>query len=179
MLTIAAKAARYFTVAVYALVCLWFVFGIGSVSAAGGFLVAVPVLLVAFGKVARWNNIVAAAYYDCRISESRNSALTRAITAVIAAAIDGAIAYLFYYLSTRVGDASPWWYVWLFLMADTLFVAWSNVFCAVFALDAAGGQEDAEALTLRLSKREGRVLRPSLCVPSVPFGTSFGCLCST
>lgn len=45
MLTIAAKAARYFTVAVYALVCLWFVFGIGSVSAAGGFLVAVPVLL--------------------------------------------------------------------------------------------------------------------------------------
>lgn len=110
-------------------------------SAAGGFLVAVPVLLVAFGKVARWNNIVAAAYYDCRISESRNSALTRAITAVIAAAIGGAIAYLFYYLSTRVGDASPWWYVWRFLMADTLFVAWSNVFCAVFALDAAEGKK--------------------------------------
>ena len=142
MLTIAAKVARYFTVAAYMLVCMWVVFGIGSVSAAGGFLVAVPVLLVAFGKVARWNNIVAAAYYDCRISESRNSALTRAITAVIAAAIDGAIAYLlFYYLSTRVGDASPWWYVWRFLMADTLFVAWSNVFCAVFALDAAGGKK--------------------------------------
>lgn len=142
MLTIAAKVARYFTVAAYMLVCMWVVFGIGSVSAAGGFLVAVPVLLVAFGKVARWNNIVAAAYYDCRISESRNSAMTRAITAVIAAAIGGAIAYLlFYYLSTRVGDASPWWYVWRFLMADTLFVAWSNVFCAVFALDAAGGKK--------------------------------------
>jgi hypothetical protein len=97
---------------------------------------------MAFGKVARWNNIVAAAYYDCRISESRNSALMRAVTAVIAAAIGGAIAYLlFYYLSTRVGDASPWWYVWRFLMADTLFVAWSNVFCAVFALDAAGGKK--------------------------------------
>ena len=140
MLTVAAKITRYFTVAAYMLVCMWVVFGIGQMSSSGGFLVAVPVLLVAFGKVARWNNIVAAAYYDCRISESRNSALTRAITAVIAAAIGG-IAYLFYYLSTRVGDASPWWYVWRFLMADTLFVAWSNVFCAVFALDAAGGKK--------------------------------------
>lgn len=140
MLTIAAKAARYFTVAVYALVCLWFVFGIGSVSAAGGFLVAVPVLLMAFGKVARWNNIVAAAEYDCRISESRDSVVTRVVTTVIAAAISAAVAYFFYYLSGLAGEGSAWWYVARYLMAGSVFAAWSNVFCGLFALDSAEGK---------------------------------------
>lgn len=141
MVTVAAKVARYFTVAAYMLVCMWAVFGVGQMSSVGGFFVAVAALLAVFGVFARWSNIVAAAYYDCRISESRNSALARAITAVIAAAIGGAIAYLFYYLSTRVGDASPWWYVTRYLMAGSVFTAWSNVFCAVFALDAAGGKK--------------------------------------
>lgn len=48
MLTVAAKVARYFTVAVYMLVCMWAVFGVGQTSSAGGFFVAVVALLAVF-----------------------------------------------------------------------------------------------------------------------------------
>ena len=40
MITVAAKIARYFTVAAYMLVCMWVVFGVGQMSSAGGFFVA-------------------------------------------------------------------------------------------------------------------------------------------
>ena len=141
MVTVAAKVARYFTVAAYMLVCMWVVFGVGQMSSVGGFFVAVAALLAVFGVFARWSNIVAAAEYDCRISESRDSLLTRVATTVIAAAIGGAIAYGFYCLSEWVGEGSPWWYVARYLMAGSMFSAWSNVFCGVFALDAAGGKK--------------------------------------
>lgn len=141
MLTIAAKIARYFTVAAYMLVCMWVVFGIGQMSSAGGFFVAVAALLAVFGVFARWSNIVAAAEYDCRISELRDSPVTRVVTMVIAAVIGAAIAYGFYYLSEWAGEGSAWWYVARYLMAGSVFTAWSNVFCAVFALDAAGGKK--------------------------------------
>lgn len=140
MLTVAAKVARYFTVAVYMLVCMWAVFGVGQTSSAGGFFVAVVALLAVFGVFARWSDIVAAAEYDCRISESRDSLVTRVVTAVIAAAIGAAVAYFFYYLSWWVGEGSPWWYVARYLMAGSAFAAWSNVFCGLFALDSAEGK---------------------------------------
>ena len=140
MLTVAAKVARYFTVAAYMLVCMWVVFGVGQMSSAGGFFVAVVALLAVFGVFARWSNIVAAAEYDCRIGESRDSLVTRVVTTVIAAAIGAAIAYVFYYLSEWVGEGSPWWYVARYMMAGAVFSAWSNVFCGAFALDSAGGK---------------------------------------
>lgn len=140
MLTIAAKIARYFTVAAYMLVCMWAVFGVGQMSSAGGFFVAVAALLAVFGVFARWSNIVAAAEYDCRISESRDSVVTRVVATVIAAAIGAAVAYFFYYLSEWVGEGSAWWYVARYLMAGSVFAAWSNVFCGLFALDGAEGK---------------------------------------
>ena len=141
MLTIAAKISRYFTVAAYMLVCMWMVFGIGQMSSAVGFFVAVAALLAVFGVFARWSNIVAAAEYDCRISELRDSLVMRVVTTVIAAAIGAAIAYGFYYLSEWVGEGSPWWYVTRYLMAGSVFTAWSNAFCGIFALDSAGGKK--------------------------------------
>lgn len=140
MLTVAAKVARYFTVAAYMLVCMWAVFGVGQTSSAGGFFVAVVALLAVFGVFARWSDIVAAAEYDCRISESRDSLVTRVATTVIAAAIGAAVAYFFYYLSWWVGEGSAWWYVARYLMAGSSFAAWSNVFCGLFALDSAEGK---------------------------------------
>lgn len=140
MLTIAAKIARYFTVAAYMLVCMWVVFGVGQTSSAGGFFVAVVALLAVFGVFARWCDIVAAAEYDCRISESRDSLVMRVVTTVIAAVIGGAFAYGFYYLSGWVGEGSAWWYVARYLMAGSVFAAWSNVFCGIFALDGAEGK---------------------------------------
>lgn len=141
MLTIAAKIARYLTVAAYMLVCMWMVFGVGQTSSAGGFFVAVVALLAVFGVFARWSNIVAAAEYDCRISELRDSLVTRAVTTVIAAAIGSVVAYGFYYLSEWVGEGSPWWYVTRCLMAGSVFTAWSNAFCGVFALDSDEGKK--------------------------------------
>lgn len=140
MLTVAAKIARYFTVAAYMLVCMWAVFGVGQTSSAGSFFVAVAALLAVFGVFARWSNIVAAAEYDCRISESRDSVVTRVVTTVIAAAISAAVAYFFYYLSGLAGEGSAWWYVARYLMAGSVFAAWSNVFCGLFALDSAEGK---------------------------------------
>lgn len=140
MLTVAAKVARYFTVAAYMLVCMWVVFGVGQMSSAGGFFVAVAALLAVFGVFARWSNIVAAAEYDCRVSELRDSPVTRVVTTVIAAVIGAAIAYGFYYLSEWVGEGSPWWYVTRYLMAGSVFTAWSNAFCGIFALDSAEGK---------------------------------------
>lgn len=140
MLAVTAKVARFFTVAAYMLVCMWVVFGVGSVSAVGGFFVAVAALLAVFGVFARWSNIVAAAYYDCRISETRDSLVVRVVSTVIAAVIGAAVAYGFYYLSEWVGEGSPWWYVARYLMAGSVFTAWSNAFCVIFALDSAGGK---------------------------------------
>ena len=138
MLTVAAKVARYFTVAAYMLVCMWAVFGVGQTSSAGGFFVAVVALLAVFGVFARWSDIVAAAEYDCRISESRDSLVMRVVTAVIAAVIGAAVAYFFYYLSGLAGEG--WLYVARYLMAGSAFAAWSNVFCGLFALDSAEGK---------------------------------------
>ena len=59
MVTVAAKVARYFTVAAYMLVCMWAVSGVGQMSSVGGFFVAVAALLAVFGVFARWSNIVA------------------------------------------------------------------------------------------------------------------------
>lgn len=146
MLTVVAKVARYFTVAAYMLVCMWVVFGIGQMSSAGGFFVAVAALLAVFGVFARWSNIVAAAEYDCRISELRDSTVTRVVTTVIAAVIDAAIAYGFYYLSEWVGDASPWWYVARFFMVNTLFSLWMTVFACVCDIDASEGKRMRKAL---------------------------------
>lgn len=140
MLTVAAKVARYFTVAAYMLVCMWAVFGVGQASSAGGFFVAVVALLAVFGVFARWSDIVAAAEYGCRISESRDSVVTRVVTTVIAAVIGAAVAYFFYYLSGLAGEGSAWWYVARYLMAGSVFAAWSNVFCGLFALDSAEGK---------------------------------------
>lgn len=141
MLTVAAKVARYFTVATYMLVCMWAVFGVGQTSSAGGFFVAVVALLAVFGVFARWSDIVAAAEYDCRISESRDSLVARVVTTVMLAAVGAAIAYGFYYLSEWVGEGSPWWYVARYMMAGSVFSAWSNVFCGVFAMDSAEGKK--------------------------------------
>ena len=146
MLTVVAKVARYFTVAAYMLVCMWVVFGIGQMSSAGGFFVAVAALLAVFGVFARWSNIVAAAEYDCSISELRDSPVTRVVTTVIAAVIDAAIAYGFYYLSEWVGDASPWWYVARFLMVNTLFSLWMTVFACMCDIDTSEGKKMRKAL---------------------------------
>lgn len=146
MLTVAAKVARYFTVAAYMLVCMWVVFGVGQMSSAGGFFVAVAALLAVFGVFARWSNIVAAAEYDCRISESRDSLVARVVTTVMLAAVGAAIAYGFYYLSAWVGEGSPWWYVARYMMAGSVFSAWSNVFCGLFALDSAEGKRMRRSL---------------------------------
>lgn len=141
MVTVAAKIARYFTVAAYILVCMWAVFGVGQMSSVGGFFVAVAALLAVFGVFARWSNIVAAAEFGCRISESRDSLVARVVSTVIAAVIGAAIAYCFYCLSEWVGEGSPWWYVARYVMAHAVFSAWSNVFCGIFALDTAGGKK--------------------------------------
>lgn len=140
MVTVAAKVARYFTVAAYMLVCMWAVSGVGQMSSVGGFFVAVAALLAVFGVFARWSNIVAAAECGCRISESRDSLVARVVSTVIAAVIGAAIAYGFYCLSEWVGEGSPWWYVARYVMAHAVFSAWSNAFCGIFALDSAGGK---------------------------------------
>lgn len=46
MIAVAAKVARYFTVAVYGLMCFWFVFGVGQMSAAGGFFAAIVAVVM-------------------------------------------------------------------------------------------------------------------------------------
>ena len=67
--------------------------------------------------------------------------MARVVSTVIAAVIGAAIAYGFYCLSEWVGEGSPWWYVARYVMAHAVFSAWSNAFCGVFALDAAGGKK--------------------------------------
>ena len=146
MLTVVAQVARYFTVAAYMLVCMWVVFGIGQMSSAGGFFVAVAAILAVFGVFERWSNIVAAAEYDCRIGELRDSPVTRVVTTVIEAVIGAAIAYCFYYLSEWVGEGSPWWYVARFFMVNTLFSLWMTVFACVCNIDASEGKRMRKAL---------------------------------
>ena len=64
MIAVAAKVARYFTVAAYGLACFWFVFGTAQVSAAGGFFAAVVAVVMLLRVMGRWNNLVAAAEYE-------------------------------------------------------------------------------------------------------------------
>lgn len=61
MIAVAAKVARYFTVAVYGLMCFWFVFGVGQMSAAGGFFAAIVAVVMLLRVMDSWNNVVAAA----------------------------------------------------------------------------------------------------------------------
>lgn len=65
MVAAIAKVARYFTMAVYGLMCFWFVFGVGQVSAAGGFFAAVVAVVMLLRVMDGWNNVVAAAEYGC------------------------------------------------------------------------------------------------------------------
>lgn len=116
MVAAIAKIARYFTMAAYGLMCFWFVFGVGQVSAAGGFFAAVVAVVMLLRVMDGWNNVVTAAEYEYIIGAGR----VRVLAIVMGVLVEGAIAYGFYYLSQWVGDASPWWYVAGFFMVNTL-----------------------------------------------------------
>lgn len=102
MVAAIAKIARYFTMAAYGLMCFWFVFGVGQVSAAGGFFAAVVAVVMLLRVMDGWNNVVAAAEYEYIIG----GGLARVLAIVVGVLVEGAIAYGFYYLSQWVGDAS-------------------------------------------------------------------------
>lgn len=142
MIAVAAKVARYFTVAVYGLMCFRFVFGVSQVSAAGGFFAAIVAVVMLLRVMDGWNNVVAAAEYEYIIGSGR--ALVLAI--VVGALVEGAIAYGFYYVSQWVGDASPWWYVARFFMVNTLFSLWMIVFACVCDVDTSEGKKMRKAL---------------------------------
>ena len=142
MIAVTTKVARYFTVAVYALACFWFVFGVGQVSAAGGFFAAVVAVVMLLCAMDAWNNVVAAAEYEYSIGSGR----ARVLAIVVGALVEGAIAYGFYYLSQWVGDASPWWYVARFCIANTLFSLWMIVFACMCDIDASEGKKMRKAL---------------------------------
>ena len=142
MIAVAAKVARYFTVAVYGLMCFWFVFGVGQMSAAGGFFAAIVAVVMLLRVMDSWNNVVAAAEYEYIIGSGR----ARVLAIVVGALVEGAIAYGFYYLSQWVGDASPWWYVARFLMVNTLFSLWMIVFACVCDVDTSEGKRVRKAL---------------------------------
>lgn len=142
MIAVAAKVARYFTVAVYGLMCFWFVFGVGQMSAAGGFFAAIVAVAMLLRVMDSWNNVVAAAEYEYIIGSGR----ARVLAIVVGALVEGAIAYGFYYLSQWVGDASPWWYVARFFMVNTLFSLWMIVFACVFDVDPSEGKRVRKAL---------------------------------
>lgn len=142
MLTVAAKVARYFTIAAYMLVCMWVVFGVGQMSAAGGFFAAIVAVVMLLRVMDSWNNVVAAAEYEYIIGSGR----ARVLAIVVGALVEGAIAYGFYYLSQWVGDASPWWYVTRFFMVNTLFSLWMIVFSCVCDVDTSEGKRMRKAL---------------------------------
>ena len=142
MVAAVAKIGRYFTVAVYGLMCFWFVFGVGQMSAAGGFFAAVVAVVMLLRVMGGWNNVVTAAEYKYIIG----SGLARFLAVVVGTLIDGAIAYGFYYLSQWVGDASPWWYVARFLMVNTLFSLWMVVFACVCDIDTSEGKKMRKSL---------------------------------
>ena len=142
MIAVAAKVARYFTVAVYGLMCFWFVFGVGQMSAAGGFFAAIVAVVMLLRVMDGWNNVVAAAEYEYIIGSSR----ARVLAIVVGALVEGAIAYGFYYVSQWVGDASPWWYVARFFMVNTLFSLWTIVFACVCDIDTSEGKRVRKAL---------------------------------
>ena len=142
MIAVAAKVARYFTVAVYGLMCFWFVFGVSQVSAAGGFFAAIVAVVMLLRVMDGWNNVVAAAEYEYIIGSGRACVLA----IVVGALVEGAIAYGFYYVSQLVGDASPWWYVARFFMGNTLFSLWMIVFACVCDIDTSEGKRVRKAL---------------------------------
>lgn len=142
MIAVAAKVARYFTVAVYGLMCFWFVFGVGQVSAAGGFFAAIVAVVMLLRVMDGWNSVVAAAEYEYIIGSGR----ARVLAIVVGALVEGAIAYGFYYVSQLVGDASPWWYVARFFMGNTLFSLWMIVFACVCDIDTSEGKRVRKAL---------------------------------
>lgn len=142
MIAVAAKVARYFTVAVYGLMCFWFVFGVSQVSAAGGFFAAIVAVVMLLRVMDGWNNVVAAAEYEYIIGSGR----ARVLAIVVGALVEGAIAYGFYYVSQLVGDASPWWYVTRFFMGNTLFSLWMIVFACVCDIDTSEGKRVRKAL---------------------------------
>ena len=142
MIAAVAKIARYFTVAVYGLMCFWFVFGVGQLSGAGGFFAAVVAVVMLLRVMDGWNNVVAAAEYEYIIG----SGLARVLAIVVGALVEGAIAYGFYYLSQWVCDASPWWYVARFFMVNTLFSLWMIVFACVCDVDTSEGKRVRKAL---------------------------------
>lgn len=142
MIAVAAKVARYFTVAAYGLACFWFVFGTAQVSAAGGFFAAVVAVVMLLRVMGRWNNLVAAAEYEYIIGSGR----ARVLAIIVGALVEGAIAYGFYYLSQWVGDASPWWYVARFFMVNTLFSLWMIMFACVCDIDTSEGKKMRKAL---------------------------------
>lgn len=119
MIAVAAKVARYFTVAVYGLMCFWFVFGVGQMSAAGGFFAAIVAVVMLLRVMDSWNNVVAAAEYELPLG----SGVARFMAVIVCALIDGAIAYALYDFSQWVGEASPWWYAARFFMAHVMFSA--------------------------------------------------------
>lgn len=142
MIAVVAKIGRYFTMAVYGLMCFWFVFGVGQMSAAGGFFAAVVAVVMLLRVMNGWNNVVAAAEYECIIGSGR----ARVLAIAVGALVEGAIAYGFYYLSQWVGDASPWWYVARFLMVNTLFSLWMIVFACMCDIDTSEGKRMRKAL---------------------------------
>lgn len=137
MVAAVSKIARYFTMAAYGLMCFWFVFGVGQMSAAGGFFAAVVAVVMLLRVMDVWNNVVAAAEYECVIGSGR----ARVLAIVVGALVEGAISYGFYYVSQWVGDASPWWYVARFFMVNTLFSLWMIVFACVCDIDTSEGKK--------------------------------------
>lgn len=142
MIAVAAKVARYFTVAAYGLACFWFVFGTAQVSAAGGFFAAVVAVAMLLRVMGRWNNLVAAAEYELPLG----SGVARFMAVIVRALIDGAIAYALYDLSQWVGEASPWWYAARFFMAHVMFSAGATLFAATCDLDPTEGGKMRKAL---------------------------------
>lgn len=84
MVAAIAKIARYFTMAVYGLMCFWFVFGVGQMSAAGGFFAAVVAVAMLLRVMDCWNNVVAAAEYECIIGSGRARVLAIVVGALVA-----------------------------------------------------------------------------------------------
>lgn len=137
-----AKIARHVTMAVYGLMCFWLVFGVGQMSDAGGFFSAVVAAAMLLRVMDGWNNVVAAAEYECIIGSGR----ARVLAIAVGALVEGAIAYGFYYVSQWVGDASPWWYVARFFMVNTLFSLWMIAFACVCDIDTSEGKKMRKAL---------------------------------
>lgn len=142
MIVVAAKVARYFTVAAYGLACFWFAFGTAQASDTGGFFAAVVAVAMLLRVMDRWNNLVAAAEYGLPLG----SGVARFMSVIVCALIDGTIAYGLYNLSQWVGDVSPWWYAARFFMAHVMFSAGATLFAAACDLDPAEGGKMRKSL---------------------------------